>query len=117
MRAMDLYLPRGLPARQTQFLCVLATRPSLTRRDYQLLLEVGYITAKRELAGLVAARLIVPLGTTRSRRYALDSAVLRAPEAPKTEPDPATEAAGLTGHHPDCVRIEMQPLSVSYAAS
>src|SRR5207245_1348727 len=37
---MQIFLPRGLAARQAQFLCLLAARPSLTRADYQRLLHV-----------------------------------------------------------------------------
>ena len=59
---MTLHLPRGLPRRQAQFLCLLAARPSLTRADYQTLLHVGQRTAKNDLAQLRDARLLRALG-------------------------------------------------------
>jgi hypothetical protein len=108
---MDLYLPRGLPARYAQFLCVLSTRPSLTRRDYQLLLKVGPVTAKHDLAELASAGLIVPLGSTRSRRYALNPKVSKPSEK---QPDVSTNPVRMTGQDPGTVCIEMHPLSVSY---
>ncbi|MBV8429626.1 MAG: hypothetical protein JO244_00565, partial [Solirubrobacterales bacterium] len=67
---MDILLPPGLPARQTQFLCVLATRPSLTRADYQRLVGISVKTAKADIADLIGQDLVVPIGAGRTRRYA-----------------------------------------------
>ena len=76
---MALFLPRGLPARQTRFLCLLAARPSLTRADYQRLLQASHNTAKRELTDPVAARLVFPFGGARTRRCALSPLTLLPP--------------------------------------
>jgi len=102
---MTLHLPRGLPARQTQFLCLLAARPSLTCADYRRLIAVSYRTAKRDLAELRAAGLVYPLGHACSRRYALGPAALIAPpQGPQTAP--------ASGPCPATVTITIEPLTV-----
>jgi len=103
---MTLYLPRGLPARQTRFLCLLAVRPSLTRADYQRLMAVSPNTAKREVAQLVAERLIVPFGTTRTRRYGLSPLAL-------ISPDLAPNVVGSPDHQRATVGVEVDQLSLS----
>jgi hypothetical protein len=76
---VDMRLPRGLPTRQANFICLLVDRPSLTRADYQRLIGVSYATAKRHLAELCALGWIDSHGTTRSRRYSLNPALLPTP--------------------------------------
>ncbi|HLQ33894.1 MAG TPA: hypothetical protein VK457_14510 [Chloroflexota bacterium] len=73
---MQLHLPRGLPYRQTHFLCILAQRPSLTRADYQRCARISHNTARKDLAELAAAGLVRPVGHARSRRYTLQPHLL-----------------------------------------
>lgn len=111
---MDIHLPRGLPARQTRFVCLLAARPSLTRADYQRLLRVSYATAKRDLADLVAAGLVLPLGRTRTRRYALSPLALRPALVPRDASDQRLISDGSTDANPAQVRITIDLISVSH---
>lgn len=105
---MDLHLPRGLPPRQTRFLCLLAARPSLTRADYQRLLNVSHNTAHRDLAQLVRARLITPRGTATTRRYALGPAAI----LPSSGHDVGVEMVGSSHQDLATVTITVHPLSL-----
>jgi DeoR/GlpR family transcriptional regulator of sugar metabolism len=115
---MDLHLPRGLPARHAHFLCLLAARPSLTRADYQRLLCVAYATAKRDLAELAATGLILPLGSTRTRRYALSPLALLPKSTQRRSRDEAEPvqtlfSAGSPASDPHIVRITVGTFSVA----
>ena len=107
---MTLFLPRGLPARQTRFLCLLAARPSLTRADYQRLLQVSHNTAKRELTELLAARLVLPFGGTRTRRYA-PSPLTHLPP-PDSGPGSGPYLGGSPGQEPPPIGITIDPISL-----
>jgi len=114
---MTLFLPRGLPARQTRFLCLLVARPSLTRADYQRLLQVSHNTAKRELTELVAARLVLPFGGARTRRYALSPlTLLPLPDSrlPTLDSGPGSGPylAGSPGQEPPPIGITIDPISL-----
>lgn len=104
---MDLYLPRTLSSRQTQFLCLLAARTSLSRADYQRLMRVSLNTAKRDLADLLAARLVLALGATSGRRYILGQRAL----------DPGSNngrtQVGRSDPPPPQVRITVDPLVIA----
>lgn len=111
---MDIYLPRGLPARQARFLCLLAIRPSLTRADYQRLMPVSYSTAKRDLAQLFAAGLIIRIGRTSMRRYALSPLTLLPLRALSREAVAAADSdvSRTPGSSPDHVCISIDPMSI-----
>ena len=106
---MFLHLPRGLPERQTRFLCLLAARPSLTRADYQRLLAVTECTAKRDLAELMSAGLVLRFGSTRNRRCGLNPRALLPPTV--TDPDLSSKLTGSPGEDPAHIRIAIDPLS------
>ena len=107
---MTLYLPRGLSARQTRFLCLLAARPSLTRADYQRLRRVSHNTAKRELTELVATRLVLSFSGTRTRRYALSPLTLLPP--PDSGPVVGPYLAGSPAQEPPPIGITIDPISL-----
>ena len=109
---MTLHLPRGLPRRQAQFLCLLAARPSLTRADYQRqrLLQVSHNTAKRELTELVAARLVLPFAGTRTRCCALSPLTLLPP--PDSGPGAGPYLGGSPAQEPPPIGITTDPISL-----
>ncbi|HLY65427.1 MAG TPA: hypothetical protein VKU60_07830 [Chloroflexota bacterium] len=111
---MDLHIPRGLPSRQARFLCLLAARPSLSRADYERLIDVSYTTAKRDLAQLTLTGLIVGFGHTRMRRYALSPLALIPPNSCEAtnETDKGRIKPGSSGSHPNTIRISIDPISV-----
>ncbi|HLY66672.1 MAG TPA: hypothetical protein VKU60_14145 [Chloroflexota bacterium] len=111
---MDLHLPRGLPSRQARFLCLLTARPTLNRADYQRLIAVSYVTAKRDLAQLTAAHLIIPVGRTRTRRYALSPLTLLPSGAGRRidVPEKGLMCAGSSGSDLGTVSITIEALSV-----
>jgi len=119
---MTLHLPRGLPRRQAQFLCLLAVRPSLTRADYQRLLLVGQRTAKQDLAQLRGARLILPLGRGRDSRYTLGPAALITPGiAPQHEiasgPEDALQLHRVAVPFRDTFPVNIEPLFIPRSRS
>jgi hypothetical protein len=105
---MNLHVPRGLPTRQSQFLCLLAARPSLTRADYQRLVAVSHNVAQKDLAELLRSGLVRRLGRGRDCRYALGLAAVT--ESP-------AETGPQEGRGPDhnltTVAITIDPLIVS----
>lgn len=64
-------IPPGLIRRQAYLLVYLERHSSITRPIYQVLAGIAHTTARRDLHELVAAGLIVRLGSTRSARYAI----------------------------------------------
>jgi hypothetical protein len=108
---MTLTLPSGLPARHAHFLILLAAQPSLTRRDYQRLVGVSQPTAKRDLTLLANQRLIVPLGRSSARRYALGPGAL----VSRADPKPSRDDPELNHADPDRadhLTITFEPLRV-----
>ena len=110
---MTLHLPRGLPRRQAQFLCLLAARPSLTRADYQRLLHVGQRTAKNDLAQLRDARLLRALGLGRDRRYSLGPAALITPRMMSpNDPEQAPQLHRASVPFRDTFPVNIEPISI-----
>lgn len=102
---MDILLPPGLPARQTQFLCLLAARPSLTRADYQHLAGISPRTAKRDLTDLVDRGLVLPIGGGRTRRYALHPTTRVPANGPLAASSPVPDQS--------LIRVTIEPLTVT----
>jgi hypothetical protein len=107
---MDIHIPRGLPSRQTRFLCLLAARPSLTRADYQRLIEVSHNTAQRDLAELLAAGLVLRAGRGPRCRYGLGPKALI---PPPREPEHGADMGGQSVPNLTTVTISMDPLLMS----
>jgi predicted DNA-binding transcriptional regulator YafY len=82
-------IPPGLQRRQANLLSLLAVTPSLSRADYQQLCGISHNTAARDLAELLAARLLARIGAGPSSRYYLPLAE----NADPIDPAPAQDRA------------------------
>lgn len=75
-KALELSAPKkilNLNHRQIELLKILQTREKITRSDAAEILEVSFMTAYRDLKGLVKKRLLVENGVGRATHYILAS--------------------------------------------